>query len=260
MAKRPKDPKPAAAKQPRFATACTAEQIAARGARKPINLALQGGGSHGAFTWGVLDRLLEDDRFALDAVSATSAGAMNAIAMAHGLALDGAAGGRERLEAFWRAVSRKGRVWNPLPPNPFAAFLQMTPFAPFANPAYLLQQSLAPFFSPYDLLFEQNPLREVLTEIVDFDVIARSPRAARLFIAATNVRTGKIKVFENTEVTAEAALASACLPYLFKAVEIGGESYWDGGFAGNPALFPLIYKGASRDIVVVHVNPVRIDD
>jgi NTE family protein len=241
-------------------TACTPEQIAARGNRKPVNLALQGGGSHGAFTWGVLDRLLEDDTLAPDAVSGTSAGAMNAIVMAYGISLGGAQGGREKLEAFWSAVSRSGRVWKPMPPNPFAAFLAMTPFAPFANPAFLLQQSLATVFSPYDLFASANPLREVLESVVDFRHLAASGKATRLFISATNVRTGKIKVFENRDVSADVALASACLPTVFRAVEIGGEAYWDGGYMGNPAIFPLIYQGASRDVIVIHVNPLRRPD
>jgi NTE family protein len=256
--------KPASSKPGRPApvhvTACTAEQIAARAHRKPVNLALQGGGSHGAFTWGVLDRLLEDDTLALDAISATSAGAMNAIVMAYGVSRGGPEGGREKLEAFWRGVSRKGRVWNPLPANPFAGWLAMTPFAAFANPAYLLQQSFSTYFSPYDFPWDRNPLREVLEDVVDFGRLAGSNHATRLFIAATNVRTGKIEIFDNRRMTAAAALASACLPYLFRAVEIGGEHYWDGGFMGNPAIFPLIYKGASRDVIVVHVNPIRRAD
>jgi NTE family protein len=239
-------------------TACTPEQIAARGARRPVNLALQGGGSHGAFTWGVLDRLLEDDTLALDAISATSAGAMNAVVMAHGVARGGRDGARERLDSFWSAISRKGNLWNGAPANPFAAFLAMTPFAAFANPAQLWWQGLASVYSPYDLNpFNLNLLRDVLSDIVDFDHLQSSAHATRLFINATNVRTGKIKVFENAEITVDAVLASACLPQLFKAVEIGGEAYWDGGFMGNPAIFPLIYKGASRDVVVVHVNPIR---
>jgi NTE family protein len=151
-------------------------------------------------------------------------------------------------------------VWNPLPANPFASWLAMTPFAAFANPAYLLQQSFSTYFSPYDVYWDRNPLREVLEDAVDFKRLASSNHATRLFIAATNVRTGKIEVFENARVTSAAALASACLPYLFRAVEIGGEAYWDGGFMGNPAIFPLIYKGASRDVIVVHVNPIRRED
>ena len=244
------------------ASAITPEQHALRGNRKPVNLALQGGGSHGAFTWGVLDMLLEDGRLALEAISATSAGAMNAVCMAHGVSLGGPEGGRRKLEEFWRNVSRKGQFW-PSPDGvwkslfPFASLLP-EPWASLPSPASIWLQSVGHIFSPYDVNpLDYNPLKDALQETVDFEHLQQCQVTSRLFLCATNVRSGKIKVFENAEITIDAVLASACLPNLFKAVEIGGEAYWDGGYMGNPAIFPLIYRGASRDVVIVHVNPIR---
>lgn len=228
---------------------------------RPINLALQGGGSHGAFTWGVLDRLLEDRRFDIAAVSATSAGAVNAVAMAHGVSLGGREGARRKLEELWTVISRKGSVWNPAPANPFAPWLAMTPFAALATLPGEWRNAMAGMLSPYDVNpLDLNPLRDVLTEVVDFAHLRQCKVATRLFIAATNLRSGKVRIFGNEEVSEKAVLASACLPTVFKAVEIDGEAYWDGGFMGNPAIFPLIYQGSSRDVVVVHVNPIRRED
>jgi NTE family protein len=235
--------------------------MARKSASRPVNLALQGGGSHGAFTWGVLDRLLEDGRFAIDAMSATSAGAVNAVAMAHGVSLGGREGARRKLDELWRAINRKGSVWNPAPFNPFGKFLAMSPWASLASLPGDWIRAFGGLVSPYDVNpFGLNPLRDVLLEVVDFDHLKACQVATRLFVAATNVRSGKVRIFENAELTVEAVLASACLPNVFKAVEIGGEAYWDGGFMGNPAIFPLIYKGASRDVIVVHVNPIRRED
>ncbi|MEZ5816845.1 MAG: patatin-like phospholipase family protein [Hyphomicrobiaceae bacterium] len=243
-----------------FRSACTAQQVAARGTRKPVNLALQGGGVHGAFAWGVLDRLLEDDRLAPDAISATSAGAMNAVVMAWGVSQGGREGGRAKLAEFWRKVSQAGEMWNPFRPD------LLTPFADDASwpldltPAYLLFQAVTHTFSPYQLNpLDLNPLRDILVDVVDFAHLRGCPFATRVFLSATNVRTGKIRVFQNSELSAEAVLASACLPSVFKAVEIDGEHYWDGGFMGNPAIFPLIYEGASRDVIIVHINPLVQD-
>ena len=238
-------------------TACTPEQIAARADRKPVNLALQGGGAHGAFTWGVLDKLLEDDRLALDALSATSAGAMNAVVMAYGVSQNGRQGARDALEQFWRAISDAGQVWNPLRAMPWDKWLAANGAGNGASPAFMMFEAMTHVLSPYQLNpLNFNPLKDVLERVVDFDKLARSAHATRLFISATNVRTGKIRVFENAEITADVIMASACLPYVFKAVQIGGEHYWDGGFMGNPAIFPLIYSGASNDVIVVHINPL----
>jgi NTE family protein len=217
---------------------------------KPLSLALQGGGSHGAFTWGVLDRLLEDGRLKFSALTATSAGAMNAVAYANGLQRGGPDGARERLESFWSRVSRKGAPFNVFRNNPFAN----TMFSPLA-----FMNMLSQVASPYDLNpLDFNPLRESLLETVDFEQLNRC-KTTSLFIAATNVRTGRVRVFRTYEVTADVVLASACLPQLFKAVEIAGEPYWDGGYVGNPALFPLFYTDSPRDILIVHVNPLQRD-
>ena len=249
---------------PHFETACTDEQIAARGTRRPVNLALQGGGAHGAFGWGVLDKLLEDGRLALDAVSATSAGAMNGVALAYGMSEGGNDGARAKLEEFWREVSAAGQVWNSLMHSPWEAISSSTGGASVwpssASIGFLMFEAVTRVLSPYQLNpFDINPLRDVLTKVVDFERLRTCPHATRLFLCATNVRTSKIRVFENADVTPDAVMASACLPYIFKAVEIDGEHYWDGGFMGNPAIFPLIYRGASRDVIVVHINPIVRD-
>jgi NTE family protein len=246
---------------PSDASVCTPEQLAARGNRKPVNLALQGGGAHGAFAWGVLDRLLEDDRLAIDAVSATSAGAINAVVMAYGTSLGGSAGARAKLAELWRAVSDAAALWGPVRSTPFDQWLALNHVSNDFAPGYMYFQALTQLFSPYALNpFDFNPLKDLLNRLVDFDRLRQCPNATRLFLCATNVRSGKIRVFENPEISSDAVLASACLPYIFKAVEIDGEAYWDGGFMGNPAIFPLIYKGASRDVIVVHINPLTRPD
>ncbi|MBI1383838.1 MAG: patatin-like phospholipase family protein [Rhizobiales bacterium] len=227
---------------------------------KPINLALQGGGAHGAFTWGVLDRLIEDGRVSFDAISATSAGAMNAVACIYGAAIGGPDEARRLLHDFWKTSAEFGgtqgpvvaEVWNRLT-APFGALDQ--------GPAYHMFDSLVRTFSPYQLNpLNINPLRDILERLIDFDELHRRGCGTRLYLSATNVRTGKIKVFENSEIGVEHVLASACLPYIFHAVEIDGEHYWDGGYMGNPAIFPLIYGATSRDVLIVHINPLeRLD-
>jgi NTE family protein len=243
---------------PHHESACTPEQIAARGSRKPVNLALQGGGAHGAFGWGVLDRLLEDGRLAPDAVSATSAGAMNAVVMAIGMSEGSYDGARTRLAEFWQEVSRAGQLWNPIGRAPWGGSNGSSAlWNGGASLSFLMLESMLRVWSPYQLNpFDFNPLRDVLVKIVDFERLRHCPRATRLFLSATNVRTSKIRVFENHEISPDVVMASACLPYIFKAVEIDGEHYWDGGFMGNPAIFPLIYRGASRDVIIVHINPI----
>lgn len=241
----------------RFVSACTKEQIAARGNRKPVNLAVQGGGAHGAFAWGTLDKLLDDDRLAIDAVTATSAGAMNAVVMAYGTSLGGRDGAREKLAEFWRAISRAGAIYSPVRRTPLESWLSLHHAAADVSPGFMMFQAITSLFSPYQFNpFDLNPLRDILLAVVDFDRLRTCPHATRLFLSATNVRTGKIRVFENAEISVEVVLASACLPYVFKAVEIDGQHYWDGGFLGNPAIYPLIYRGASRDVIIVHINPL----
>ena len=224
---------------------------------KTINLALQGGGAHGAFTWGVLDALLEDERLDFEAISGTSAGAMNAVALADGLMRDGAEGARHRLGAFWRRVSQEGGGSGTAGEilQSMLGFWHMQSFSPFE-----FFEQLTSFVSPYRTNpLDINPLRDLVEHLIDFDRV-RANDGLKLFISATNVRTGKIKVFSGKEVTAEAVMASACLPYLFQAVEIDGEAYWDGGYAGNPALFPFFEETATEDILVVQVNPVRREE
>lgn len=215
---------------------------------RKISLALQGGGSHGAFTWGVLDRLVEDSSLKLKAITATSAGAMNAVAFSAGYATGGIDGAKENLELFWRVVSQKGA--------PFSAFsmsntpLAFLPFGPF-QAAMAFTSIASPYeFNPFDL----NPLRDALDEAIDFEAVLASP--IDVFLSATNVETGRVKVFQDQEVTRDAVLASACLPQTFKAVEIGDNAYWDGGYLGNPSLFPLIYAKAPRDVLMVLLNPI----
>ncbi len=222
-----------------------------------INLALQGGGSHGAFTWGVLDRLLEDGRLSIDGISATSAGAMNAAVVAQGLMSGGADAARTGLEVFWRRVSQMAGQ-GPIRQTWFDRVLGGYDLD--FSPSYQLFDFMTRILSPYQLNpADISPLRELLVETIDFDRL-RQCMDTKLFVAATNVRTGKIKVFETRELSASVLLASACIPLIFQAVEIDGEHYWDGGYMGNPALFPLIYNCTSADVVIVHINPIDRDD
>jgi len=223
---------------------------------KTVNLALQGGGAHGAFTWGVLDRFIEDGRLDVEAISGTSAGAMNAVVLADGLMRGGADGARERLDAFWRGISREGLAGHAHAIlEPILSFWQVPSFPRF--PAF---PGFAQFASPYTLNpLDINPLRDLLEELVDFDLV-RANHGLRLFISATNVRDGKIKIFSGEAITAEAVMASACLPHLFRAVEIDGEAYWDGGYSGNPALFPFFTETVCEDILLVQINPVRREE
>lgn len=229
-------------------------------ARKTVNLALQGGGAHGAFTWGALDRLLEEERLEIEAISATSAGAMNAAMLKTGLLAGGREGARAQLARFWGAIRQSAQANV----NPLAGWLAL--FSPEAAqmvdrltraPMHHMAESFRRALSPYEWNpLNINPLRELLESLIDFELVCQDCRP-HLFLNATNVRTGKIKVFKEAEISIDAVLASACLPDLFQAIEIDGEPYWDGGFMGNPALFPLFYHTESRDIVIIHVNPIE---
>ena len=211
-----------------------------------IDLALQGGGSHGAFTWGVLDRLLEDESIAFAGISGTSAGAINAAVIASGFARGGRTGAREALADFWRDTSRSGSPFSPADSGAFAVD---------RLPGYQWVDSFWRSFSPYDLNpLNLNPLKGLLRRHVDCKVLREGPM--RLFITATNVHTGQARIFTQDDLSFEALLASACLPHLFQAVEIDGEPYWDGGFTGNPALYPLIYDTESLDLLLVRINPL----
>ena len=218
-----------------------------------VDLALQGGGAHGAFTWGVLDRLLEEPWLDVEGVSGTSAGAMNAAVMAYGHKVGGPAGAREALGAFWRRVSDAAR-FSPFQRGPLDVLLGRWTLD--SSPIYVAMDLMSRLVSPYTMNpMGKNPLREILAEIIDFDLLAKSP--IHLFITATNVRTGRGKVFKNDAVTPDVLLASACLPTLFQAVEIDGEAYWDGGYSGNPTLTPLIRETKSHDTVLVPINPIE---
>jgi len=228
---------------------------------KRVNLALQGGGAHGAFTWGVLDRLLEDGRLDFDGVSGTSAGAMNAAALAVGFEKGGRDGARETLDKFWRAVSDAGRLAEFFIKGPLAGLLDGREHRiTETTPGYLLFDALSRMLSPYQFNpLNLNPLRPVIEATIDPKALGAEPKI-KLFVSATSVRTGKIKVFDGEKVTTDALLASACLPYLYQAIEIDGEAYWDGGYMGNPAIFPLIYGCTTRDVVIVQVNPINHPD
>jgi NTE family protein len=224
---------------------------------KTVNLALQGGGAYGAFTWGVLDGLIADERLDFEAISGTSAGAMNAVVLADGLMRDGVAGASQRLHAFWHGVSREGMRAGAAGDivQQMLGFWEMPGFSPRAYFEHMANL-MAPFRSrPMSI----NPLRAILEELVDFDKV-RGNDALKLFVSATNVRNGKIRVFSGDGITADAVLASACLPYLFEAVEIAGEAYWDGGYMGNPALFPFFTETECADILLVQTNPLRRDE
>jgi NTE family protein len=228
---------------------------AIHGNQKPVSLALQGGGAHGAFAWGVLDKLLEDRRISIDAMSATSAGAMNAVVVAYGVSIGGPEGARAKLWEFWQEISR---AFSPPGAFPWEQWLQASGVCSEFSPALFAFQAMTHVFSPYQLNpFNFNPLKDILVKVVDFDRLSHCNRATRLFLSATNVRSGKIKVFDNAAMSADVVLASACLPYLFHAVQIEGEYYWDGGFLGNPAIFPLIYSSGSKDVIIVHINPIE---
>jgi NTE family protein len=217
----------------------------------PIDLALQGGGSHGAFTWGVLERLIEEPWLHIAAISGTSAGAMNAAVLADGWTEGGAEGARAALDRYWQQVSRAA-AFSPLQRTPFDRL--MGRWTLDTSPAYLAMDLMSRVLSPYNLNpLGLNPLRSILAASIDFDRLARAP--IKLFITATSVRTGRGRIFRNAEITADVLLASACLPTMFRAVEIDGEAYWDGGYAGNPTITPLVRESDAHDTILVQINP-----
>jgi NTE family protein len=218
-----------------------------------VDFALQGGGAHGAFTWGVLDRLLEEPWLRIDGISGTSAGAMNAAVLVDGYADNGVDGARAALENFWRRVARAALL-SPLRRTPLDVLLGRWTLD--HSPVFVAMDLMARLFSPYDLSpGGANPLRNILAETVDFGRLARA--SIKLFVTATNVRTGRGQVFRNSEITPDVLLASACLPTLFQAIEIDGESYWDGGYSGNPTITPLVRECRSQDTILVQINPVE---
>jgi len=220
---------------------------------KTINLALQGGGAHGAFAWGALDKLLEDGRLEIEGVCAASAGAMNAVVYAYGNMVGNRDGARQSLHDFWYEIHKAGQAFNPIRRLPWERFFTASMDQSFL---YTFFDSLFRTFSPYQLNpFDFNPLRDVLAKTVEFDQL-RQCNSTKLYISATHVNSGKLRVFTTNEVSIDVVMASACLPFLFKAVNIEGEDYWDGGYMGNPALYPLFYDTDSSDILIVHINPL----
>ncbi|MFA7308277.1 MAG: patatin-like phospholipase family protein [Hyphomicrobium sp.] len=216
-----------------------------------VDLALQGGGSHGAFTWGVLDRLLEEPWLKIEAISGTSAGAMNAAVLADGWTSGGAEGARAALNNYWQRVSQAAS-FSPLQRSPLD--VMMGRWALDTSPAYVAMDLMSRVLSPYDLNpLGLNPLRGILAESIGFSRLPSSP--IKLFVTATNVRTGRGRIFRNAEITADVLLASACLPTVFQAIEIDGEHYWDGGYAGNPTITPLIRESDAIDTILVQINP-----
>jgi NTE family protein len=216
-----------------------------------IDLALQGGGSHGAFTWGVLDRLLEEPRLRIAGISGTSAGAMNAAVLADGWVEGGPEGARKALDKYWKRVSLAAAL-SPLQRSPLDRL--MGSWTLDTSPAYITMDLMSRLLSPYNLNpLGLNPLRGILAESIDFSRLSRSP--IKLFITATNVRTGRGRIFRNPEITADVLLASACLPTMFRAIEIDGDPYWDGGFAGNPTITPLVRESDAHDVILVQINP-----
>lgn len=232
-----------------------------RQSRKPgvkhISLALQGGGSHGAFTWGVMHRLISEPRFYIDGLSGTSAGAMNAVVFADGFIKGSRQGAIDALARFWGRIAELNRLPR--------SFLRGIPglsegWQVDADPTFVLIDFMTRIWAPSQLNpFNMNPLRELLSELVDFERLRRHPDV-RLFVTASNVRTCKSRLFRTHDLTVDTLLASACLPLMFKAVEIEGEHYWDGGYLGNPAIHPLINECASSDVVIIQINPLQRDE
>lgn len=226
-----------------------------RDSRK-INLALQGGGTHGAFTWGVMERLLDEDWLDFDGISGTSAGAINAAVFALGLSQGGRPGAREAMEKFWKGIGSSFAM-SPMKASPLEKAIWGHDMS--NSLAWNAFEAMTRIASPYQLnpfSLEFNPLRRALLNMLDLKLLREDKTAIRMYISATNVRTGKPKVFRREEITVDALLASACLPNVFKAVEIDGEAYWDGGYLGNPALWPLYHERSAADIILVQLNPL----
>ena len=227
--------------------------------KKRLNLALQGGGAHGAFAWGVIDRLLDEEEIEIDAIVGTSAGAMNAAATAYGIAIGGSAGAQKVLQAFWKKISNAAKN-SPMQATPWEKMMNPKGGSLDQSPGYIMMDFMSRMFSPYQLNpTNQNPLRKVLAEVIDFDAIHRADKV-KLFVCASNVMTGRIKVFDKQHVTVDAVLASACLPFMFQAVEIAGDFFWDGGYMGNPPLYPLFLNTDTRDILIIQLNPINIPE
>lgn len=225
--------------------------------KKKISIALQGGGAHGAFSWGVLDRILEDGRFEIEGMTGTSAGGMNAVAVAQGLMTGGPQQAREELKNFWKKISESGK--KSFLNNRGSIDKLLGNYTMYHSPGFMFMDALTRFFSPYELNpLKFDPLKQVIQESFDFEKL-RKFKDVKLFLCATHVFSGKLKVFNLENLKIESLLATACLPTLHHAVLVDGEYYWDGGFIGNPVLFPLIYECKSPDIVYIQLNPTNRD-
>ena len=225
-------------------------------AKKIVNLALQGGGAHGAFTWGVLDRLIEEERLVIEGISGTSAGAINGAVMIDGLMEGGREGAKKQLEQLWRRVS-EAAAWSPWQKAPASELF--TGWDMDYSPAYqwfdIMSRIVSPYmFNPLNI----NPMRDILGDLLDLERL-HSCSTIKLFVAATHIASGQARIFSCEEVTNDVLLASSCIPFLFQAVEVDGEHYWDGGYMGNPAIWPLIYHCNSKDVVLVQINPIHND-
>jgi NTE family protein len=222
-------------------------------AAKRVNLALQGGGAYGAFSWGVLDHLLDDGRLEIEGITGASAGAVNAVLLADGLARGGRDEARKRLADFWRAASLGGG----LPDLQRKAIDRLFSFLPLEDsPMAIWVKAVSQYLSPYDFNpLNINPLKELIERFVDFDAV-RKAQTPQLFVSATNVHTGRLRIFAHDKIDANVILASACLPLLFRAVEIDGVPYWDGGYLGNPSIFPLFNTTQTEDVLLIQINPL----
>lgn len=235
-------------------TRSTNDKGAANNEKKVIAVALQGGGSHGAYTWGVLDALLEDERISIEGLSGTSAGGLNATATAQGIALHGNKGARETLSKLWHLVGEEGRK-SPLKAFPWDKAVKN--FNISGTPAYQALQFFTGMLSPYQFNPKnKHPLAPIIDELFDFETLSQTDKVG-LFLCATHIATGKLKIFTGKELSREAVMASACVPTLFQAMEVDGEFYWDGGFIGNPAIYPLIYNLKTPDILVIQIRRVH---
>jgi len=224
---------------------------------KKINLALQGGGAQGAFTWGVLHQMMVSERIDVEAITCTSAGAMNGVVFAYGLISNGRQGACDLLKTFWHRVSLAASM---MPIQPTIVDKMMGGMNLDYSPAFMAMDYMTRMFSPYQFnYFDINPLRSILEEMIDFEVI-RKNKQIRLFINATNARTGKIRVFNTHEITLDVVMASACLPFIYRTVYVDNEPYWDGGYSGNPAIYPLIYKSSCQDVLIVQINPLVVEE
>lgn len=232
------------------------KMCAAKSSKKKINLALQGGGAHGAYAWGVIDQIIEDGRLEIEGICATSAGTMNAVAYAYGKHTGGLKNAQKTLHDFWWNVHQEGQKYGPVQRNIFEKFLLGENWNMDYSPGFMAFDAITRMISPYQFNpFDFNPLKDVLEKTIDFKEL-KNCQCTKLFISATHIKTGKVRVFNAQEVSLDVVMASACLPFLFKAVEIDKNYYWDGGYVGNPALFPFFYDTKTQDLMIVHINPL----